>query len=137
MRPPVAKKLRTTDIHEPVAHPQNVTMTSNQPTSGYGSKFRLSSSSKTRLTITYLQVSSVAYSSDLPSKPASACCVNSLRVKLYAQQHFTSCFIVYFSLTPVLVITESISASIFCSLPSSPESRIHHNFSRQISDDDA
>ncbi|KRZ81558.1 hypothetical protein T08_14052 [Trichinella sp. T8] len=28
------------------------------------------------------------------------------------------------------------SASIFCSLPSSPESRIHHNFSRQISDDD-
>ncbi|KRY02763.1 hypothetical protein T12_15785 [Trichinella patagoniensis] len=29
---------------------------------------------------------------------------------LYAQQHFTSCFIV-------------------------PESRIHHNFSRQISDD--
>ncbi|KRY39243.1 hypothetical protein T01_3031 [Trichinella spiralis] len=57
-------------------------------------------------------------------------------VKLYAQQHFTSCFIVYFSLTPVLVITESIWASIFCSLPSSPESRIHHNFSRQISDDD-
>ncbi|KRY25563.1 hypothetical protein T01_14955 [Trichinella spiralis] len=43
---------------------------------------------------------------------------------------------VYFSLTPVLVITESISASIFCSLPSSPESRIHQNFSRQISDDD-
>ncbi|KRY38137.1 hypothetical protein T01_7581 [Trichinella spiralis] len=57
-------------------------------------------------------------------------------VKLYAQQNFTSCFIVYFSLTPVLVIMESISASIFCSLPSSPESRIHHNFSRQISDDD-
>ncbi|KRZ49545.1 hypothetical protein T02_1219 [Trichinella nativa] len=56
-------------------------------------------------------------------------------VKLYAQQHFTSCFTVYFLLTPVLVITESISASIFCSLPSSPESRIHHNFSRQISDD--
>ncbi|KRX52282.1 hypothetical protein T09_12491 [Trichinella sp. T9] len=56
-------------------------------------------------------------------------------VMLYAQQHFTSCFIVYFSFTPVLVITESISASIFCSLPSSPESRIHHNFSRQISDD--
>ncbi|KRY44517.1 hypothetical protein T03_9768 [Trichinella britovi] len=27
---------------------------------------------------------------------------------------------------------ESISASIFCSLPSSPESRIHQNFSRQI-----
>ncbi|KRX78402.1 hypothetical protein T06_2894 [Trichinella sp. T6] len=25
-------------------------------------------------------------------------------VKLYAQQHFTSCFIVYFSLTPVLGI---------------------------------
>ncbi|KRX62450.1 hypothetical protein T09_13770 [Trichinella sp. T9] len=40
------------------------------------------------------------------------------------------------SLTPVLVIPESISASIFCSLPSSPESRIYHNFSRQISDDD-
>ncbi|KRX72034.1 hypothetical protein T06_11074 [Trichinella sp. T6] len=57
-------------------------------------------------------------------------------VRRDAQQHFTSCFIVYFSLTPVLVITESISASIFCSLPSSPESRIHHNFSRQISDDD-
>ncbi|KRX49708.1 hypothetical protein T05_9444 [Trichinella murrelli] len=57
-------------------------------------------------------------------------------VKLYAQQHFTSCFIVYLSITPVLVITESISASIFCSLPSSPESRIHQNFSRQISDDD-
>ncbi|KRX61891.1 hypothetical protein T09_11734 [Trichinella sp. T9] len=57
-------------------------------------------------------------------------------VKLYAQQHFTSCFIVYFSFTPVLVITESISASIFCSLPFNPESRIHHNFSRQISDDD-
>ncbi|KRY27098.1 hypothetical protein T01_3616 [Trichinella spiralis] len=57
-------------------------------------------------------------------------------VKLYAQQNFTSCFIVYFSLTPVLVIMESIAASIFCSLPSSPESRIHHNFRRQISDDD-
>ncbi|KRX31458.1 hypothetical protein T05_5591 [Trichinella murrelli] len=43
---------------------------------------------------------------------------------------------VYFSLTPVLAITKSISASIFCSLPCSPESRIHQNFSRQISDDD-
>ncbi|KRY36464.1 hypothetical protein T03_6023 [Trichinella britovi] len=51
------------------------------------------------------------------------------------KQHFTSCFISVLPLTPVLVITESISASIFCSLPSSPESRIHHNFSRQISDD--
>ncbi|KRY11209.1 hypothetical protein T01_5667 [Trichinella spiralis] len=58
-------------------------------------------------------------------------------VKLYAKQHFTSCFIVYFLFTPVLVITESISASILCSLPSSQESRIHHNFIRQISDDDA
>ncbi|KRX13934.1 hypothetical protein T07_5013 [Trichinella nelsoni] len=57
-------------------------------------------------------------------------------VKLYAQQHFTSCFIVYFSLTLVLVITESSSEAIFCSLPSSPESRIHQNFRRQISDDD-
>ncbi|XP_003374239.1 hypothetical protein Tsp_12120 [Trichinella spiralis] len=57
-------------------------------------------------------------------------------VKLYAQQHFTSFFIVYFSLTPVLVTTESISASIFPSLPSNPESRMHQNFSRQISDDD-
>ncbi|KAL1242142.1 Large ribosomal subunit protein [Trichinella spiralis] len=37
----------------------------------------LRSARNARLTITYLQVSSVAYSSDLPSKPASACCVNS------------------------------------------------------------
>ncbi|KRY59778.1 hypothetical protein T03_16473 [Trichinella britovi] len=57
-------------------------------------------------------------------------------VKLYAQQHFTSCFISVLPLTPVLIITESISVSIFCSFPSSPESRIHQNFSRQISDDD-
>ncbi|XP_003373112.1 hypothetical protein Tsp_11525 [Trichinella spiralis] len=34
-------------------------------------------------------------------------------------------------LTPVLIITESISVFIFCSLPSSPESRIHQNFSKQ------
>ncbi|KRX52600.1 hypothetical protein T09_12999 [Trichinella sp. T9] len=57
-------------------------------------------------------------------------------VKLYAQQHFTSCFISVLPLTPVLIITESISVSIFCSFPSSPGSRIHQNFSRQISDDD-
>ncbi|KRY29862.1 hypothetical protein T03_4043 [Trichinella britovi] len=43
---------------------------------------------------------------------------------------------VIFLLAPVLVIPESISASFLCSLPSSPESRIYHNFSRQISDDD-
>ncbi|KRX11846.1 hypothetical protein T07_6957 [Trichinella nelsoni] len=37
---------------------------------------------------------------------------------LYAQQHFTSCFI------------SALSRLLH------PESRIHHNFSRQISDDD-
>ncbi|KRX39183.1 hypothetical protein T05_11301, partial [Trichinella murrelli] len=45
--------------------------------------------------------------------------------ELSAQQHFTSCFISVLPLTPVLIITESISVSIFCSSPSSPESHIH------------
>ncbi|KRX30007.1 hypothetical protein T09_6581, partial [Trichinella sp. T9] len=47
----------------------------------------------------------------------------------------------YFLLHSVLPAYSSISNNrihfrVFCSLPSSPESRIHHNFSRQISDDD-
>ncbi|KRY45506.1 hypothetical protein T03_18132 [Trichinella britovi] len=45
--------------------------------------------------------------------------------ELSAQQHFTSCFISVLLLTPVLIIAESISVSISCSSPSSPESHIH------------